>query len=116
VVLRCFPLLQYGFSGYIGADATYYWYDIVSWYKASKDGGMPSGVLIIIAFIVLAPLMEHLLLIRYLFGCTECLTKSIYPNFTIGLMIATVWFVYIQMIPYEEIIRGGKNPICRLCF
>jgi hypothetical protein len=33
----------HGFSGYIGADgATYYWYDIVSWYKASKDGGMPS--------------------------------------------------------------------------
>jgi PiT family inorganic phosphate transporter len=25
-------------------------------------------------------------------------------------MIATVWFVYIQMIPYEEIISGGKHP------
>ncbi|MFZ0595522.1 MAG: inorganic phosphate transporter, partial [Flavobacterium sp.] len=48
----------HGFSGYVGADGTtHYWYQIVSWYKAGKDGGMPSGVLIIIAFIVLAPLL-----------------------------------------------------------
>ncbi|WP_427873032.1 inorganic phosphate transporter [Flavobacterium sp. MMS24-S5] len=48
----------HGFSGYVGEDgATHYWYEIVSWYKAGKDGGMPSGVLIIIAFIVLAPLL-----------------------------------------------------------
>jgi hypothetical protein len=46
----------------------------------------------------------------YTISITECLTKSIYPKlFTIGLMIATVWFVYIQMIPYEEII-GEKQP------
>jgi PiT family inorganic phosphate transporter len=38
--LHCSPIAVHGFSGYIGAEATYYWYDIVSWYKASKDGGM----------------------------------------------------------------------------
>jgi PiT family inorganic phosphate transporter len=31
-------------------------------------------------------------------------------------MIATVWFVYIQMIPYEEIIKGGKAPRFDNCF
>jgi PiT family inorganic phosphate transporter len=102
----------HGFSGYIGADgATYYWYDIVSWYKASKDGGMPSGVLIIIAFIVLAPLMGAFASYTISIWLLNASRKSIYPKlFTIGLMIATVWFVYIQMIPYEEIISGGKAP------
>jgi PiT family inorganic phosphate transporter len=49
-------------------------------------------------------------LIRYLFGLLNASRKSIYQNCLIGLMIATVWFVYIQMIPYEEIISGGKAP------
>jgi PiT family inorganic phosphate transporter len=35
--------------------------------------------------------------------------KYLSKLFTIGL-IATVWFVYIQMIPYKEIIKGGKAP------
>jgi PiT family inorganic phosphate transporter len=102
----------HGFSGYIGADgATHYWYEIVSWYKASKDGGMPSGVLIIIAFIVLAPLMGALASYLISIWLLNASRKSIYPKlFTISLMIATVWFVYMQMIPYEEIIKGGKAP------
>ena len=102
----------HGFSGYIGDDgATHYWYEIVSWYKASKDGGMPSGVLIIIAFIVLAPLMGALASYLISIWLLNASRKSIYPKlFTIGLMIATVWFVYTQMIPYEEIIKGGKAP------
>jgi PiT family inorganic phosphate transporter len=37
----------------MGADGeTHYWYDIVGWYKASKDGGT-IWCLIIITFIVL---------------------------------------------------------------
>lgn len=105
-------IAAHGFSGYIGADgATHYWYDIVSWYKAGKDGGMPSGVLIIIAFIVLAPLMGALASYLISIWLLNASRKSIYPKlFTIGLMIATVWFVYAQMIPYDEIIKGGKAP------
>jgi PiT family inorganic phosphate transporter len=105
-------IAMHGFSGYVGADGeTQYWYDIVSWYKASKDGGMPSGVLIIIAFIVLAPLMGALASYLISIWLLNASRRSIYPKlFTIGLMIATVWFVYMQMIPYDEIIEGGKAP------
>ena len=102
----------HGFSGYIDADGTTrYWYQIVSWYKAGKDGGMPSGVLIIIAFIVLAPLLGALASYLISIWLLNASRKSIYPKiFTGALMIATVWFVYMQMIPYEEIIKDGKTP------
>ncbi|MRX70224.1 inorganic phosphate transporter, PiT family [Flavobacterium resistens] len=101
----------HGFSGYVGEDgATHYWYQIVSWYKAGKDGGMPSGVLIIIAFIVLAPLLGALASYLISIWLLNASRKSIWPKvFTVALMIATVWFVYAQMVPYEEIIKDGHK-------
>ena len=95
----------HGFSGYVGEDGTtHYWYEIVSWYKAGKDGGMPSGVLIIIAFIVLAPLLGALASYLISIWLLNASRKSIGPKIFTGLlMIATVWFVYTQMIPYSEI-------------
>ncbi|MFB9079945.1 anion permease [Flavobacterium procerum] len=100
----------HGFSGYIGEDgATHYWYQIVSWYKAGKDGGMPSGVIIIIAFIVLAPLLGALASYLISIWLLNASRKSIGPKiFTVALMIATVWFVYAQMVPYSEILEHGK--------
>lgn len=95
----------HGFSGYVGEDGTtQYWYEIVSWYKAGKDGGMPSGVLIIIAFIVLAPflgaLTSYLISIWLLYSSQ----KSVYPKiFTVVLMLGTIWFVQSQMVGYEDI-------------
>ncbi|MFB9107363.1 inorganic phosphate transporter [Flavobacterium gyeonganense] len=102
----------HGFSGYIGEDGTtHYWYEIVSWYKAGKDGGMPSGVLIIIAFIVLAPLVGALASYLISIWLLNASRKNIGPKiFTVLLMIATIWFVYTQMIPYEEIIKDGHKP------
>ncbi|MNQ51066.1 Low-affinity inorganic phosphate transporter 1 [compost metagenome] len=101
----------HGFSGYVGEDGvTHYWYEIVSWYKAGKDGGMPSGVLIIIAFIVLAPLLGALASYLISIWLLNASRKIIGPKiFTVVLMIATVWFVYTQMIPYEEIIKDGHK-------
>lgn len=100
----------HGFSGYVGEDgATHYWYEIVSWYKAGKDGGMPSGVIIIIAFIVLAPLLGALASYLISIWLLNASRKSIGPKiFTVALMIATVWFVYVQMVPYSEILEHGK--------
>jgi len=100
----------HGFSGYVGEDgATHYWYEIVSWYKAGKDGGMPSGVLIIIAFIVLAPLIGALASYLISIWLLNASRKTIGPKiFTVALMIATVVFVYYQMVSYEEIIEHGK--------
>ncbi|WJS92912.1 inorganic phosphate transporter [Flavobacterium johnsoniae] len=95
----------HGFSGYVGEDgATHYWYEIVSWYKAGKDGGMPSGVIIIIAFIVLAPLLGALASYLISIWLLNASRKSIGPKiFTVALMIATILFVYYQMVPYEKI-------------
>lgn len=95
----------HGFSGYAAADGTtHYWYQIVSWYKAGKDGGMPSGVLIIIAFIVLAPLLGALASYLISIWLLNASRKSIGPKiFTVALMIATVWLVSSLMVPYSEI-------------
>jgi PiT family inorganic phosphate transporter len=95
----------HGFSGYVGEDGvTHYWYEIVSWYKAGKDGGMPSGVLIIIAFIVLAPLLGALASYLISIWLLNASRKSIFPKiFTVALMIATVWVVSNLMVPYAEI-------------
>lgn len=95
----------HGFSGYIGEDGeTHYWYQIVSWYKAGKDGGMPSGVIIIIAFIVLAPLLGALASYLISIWLLNASRKSIGPKiFTVALMLATIWFVSHQMVSYEEI-------------
>ncbi|CAD0005467.1 inorganic phosphate transporter [Flavobacterium chungangense] len=95
----------HGFSGYPGEDGTtHYWYEIVSWYKAGKDGGMPSGVIIIIAFIVLAPLLGALASYLISIWLLNASRKNIGPKiFTIALMIATVWLVSNLMVPYSEI-------------
>jgi PiT family inorganic phosphate transporter len=95
----------HGFSGYIGEDgATHYWYEIVSWYKAGKDGGMPSGVIIIIAFIVLAPLLGALISYLISIWLLNASRKNIGPKiFTVVLMIVTVWFVHSQMVFFADI-------------
>ncbi|MBW4362512.1 inorganic phosphate transporter [Flavobacterium taihuense] len=95
----------HGFSGYIAEDGKIqHWYDIVSWYKASKDGGMPSGVIIIIAFIVLAPLLGALISYLISIWLLNASRKSIYPKiFTLALMVLTIWFVQSQMVSYADI-------------
>lgn len=104
-----------GFSDYTiivdNVPQTQHWYNIVSWYKAGKDGGMPSGVLVIIAFIVLAPLLGAIISYLISIWLLNASKKSILPKlFTIALMIISVWFVYSQMIPYEKIIADEGKP------
>lgn len=101
-------ITMHGFSDYIliedGVQHTRHWYDIVSWYKAGKDGGMPSGVVIIIAFIVLAPLLGALMSYLISIWLLNASRKSIVPKlFTVALMILSIWFVYSQMVPFEKI-------------
>jgi PiT family inorganic phosphate transporter len=98
----------HGFFGYsVIEDAqvhTAYWYDTVNWYKAGKDGGFPSGVLVIIAFIVLAPLIGALMSYLISIWLLNASKKSIYPKiFTIVLMLLTIWFVQSQMIYFADI-------------
>ena len=94
----------HGFADYAVDGVTHHWYNIVTWYKASKDGGMPSGVLIIIAFIVLAPLLGALISYLISIWLLNASRKSIYPKiFTLILMALTIWFVQGQMVYYADI-------------
>ena len=97
-------IAMHGFSDYTIDGSVHHWYNIVSWYKEGKDGGMPSGVVVIIAFIVLAPLLGALISYLISIWLLNASRKSILPKlFTIALMIASVWFVYSQMVPYDTI-------------
>lgn len=94
----------HGFMGYETEDGIKHWYNIVSWYKAGKDGGLPSGVVIVIAFIVLAPLVGAFASYLISIWLLNASKKRILPKlFTISLMLATIWFVYFQMVPYDKI-------------
>ncbi len=94
----------HGFGGYETEDGIKHWYNIVSWYKAGKDGGLPSGVVIVIAFIVLAPLVGAFASYMISIWLLNASKKRILPKlFTIALMVGTVLFVYYQMVPYDKI-------------
>ncbi|WP_144892287.1 inorganic phosphate transporter [Flavobacterium tiangeerense] len=101
-------LAVHGFSGYsVGSGAelhTAYWYDTVNWYTAGKDGGFPSGVLVIIAFIVLAPLLGAFMSYLISIWLLNASKRSIYPKiFTVCLMLLTIWFVESQMVYFVDI-------------
>lgn len=91
-------------GGFAGAAIAHAGFSVVNWYSAGKDGGMPSGVLIIVAFIVLAPLVGALASYLISIWLLSSSKKSIYPKlFTSVLIIATVWFVESQMKYYTDI-------------
>lgn len=80
-------------------------FKIVNWYKAAKDGElMPSGVLIVILFIVFAPLLGMLISYFISIWLMYSSKKNIYPKIvTIILMILVAWFLSSVMISYEDI-------------
>ena len=91
-------------GGFAGAAIAHAGFGVVSWYKAGKDGGMPSGVLIIVAFIILAPLLGALISYLMSIWLLNASKKSIYPKiFTALLMIITIWFVESQMVYFDQI-------------
>ncbi|MBG6061575.1 PiT family inorganic phosphate transporter [Flavobacterium sp. CG_9.1] len=93
-------------GGFAGAAIAHAGFGVVSWYKVGKDGGMPSGVLIIVAFIILAPLLGALISYLISIWLLNASKKSIYPKiFTASLMILTIWFVESQMIYFDEITK-----------
>ena len=96
--------LAHGFSGRV-IDPEHSGLAIVNWFKATKEGELlPSGVLVVIAFIALAPLLG--MLISYLVSLWFMYSakKSIYPKiFTVSFMMATVWFLSSVMKGYDKI-------------
>jgi inorganic phosphate transporter, PiT family len=95
-------IATHGFSDYTvidesGKQITNHWYNIVNWYSPSKDGGLPSGVLVIICFIALAPIIGLLLSYFISLWLMYSSKKSIYPKlFTVGLMLLTYWFISLE--------------------
>ncbi|CAM2917095.1 inorganic phosphate transporter, PiT family [Flavobacterium succinicans] len=91
-------------GGFAGAAIAHAGFGVVTWFKEGKDGGLPSGVLIVIAFIVLAPLLGALISYLISIWLLNSSKKSIYPKiFTLSLMAVTVWFVEKQMKYFADI-------------
>ena len=92
-------------GGFAGAAIAHAGFDVVTWYS-EKAGQLPSGVLIIIAFIVLAPLLGGIASYLIAIWLLNSSRKNIYAKiFTISLMIGTVLLVYSQMVAYEDIAK-----------
>ena len=98
----------HGFSDYFvvedGTQVTKHWYNIVNWYKPGEDGGLPSGVSVIIAFIILAPLLGMIISYFISLWLMYSSKKSIYPKlFTILLMLLVLWFLSSVLAGYDQI-------------
>ncbi len=80
-------------------------FKIVNWYNSAKDGElMPSGVIIIIIFIVFAPLLGMIISYFISIWMMYSSKKNIYPKIiTIILMLLVLWFLESVMIPYDII-------------
>ena len=95
--------IAHGFSGVI--DIEHAGFKIVNWFKAAKEGELlPSGVFIVILFIVLAPLLGMIISYFISLWLMYSSKKNIYPKIvTIILMILVAWFLVSVMINYEDI-------------
>ncbi|MCZ8197052.1 MAG: inorganic phosphate transporter [Flavobacterium sp.] len=80
-------------------------FKIVNWYKAAKAGELlPSGVFIVILFIVLAPLLGMIISYFISLWLMYSSKKNIYPKIlTVVLMLLVGWFLFSVMISYEDI-------------
>ncbi len=97
-------------GGFAGAAIAHAGFGVVSWYKEGHDGGMPSGVVIIIAFIVLAPLVGALMSYLISLWLLHSSKKTVFPKvFTAALMALTIWFVESQIKYYEAIAIKDRN-------
>ncbi|KGD67664.1 inorganic phosphate transporter [Flavobacterium aquatile] len=80
-------------------------FKIVNWLKDAKEGELlPSGVMIVILFIVFAPLIGMIISYFLSLWLMYSSRKSIYPKILTGvLMILAIWFLTAVMISYEDI-------------
>jgi PiT family inorganic phosphate transporter len=80
-------------------------FKIVNWFKAAKEGElMPSGVVIVIIFIVFAPLLGMIISYFMSIWLMYSSKKNIYPKIvTVTLMILMIWFLTSVMISYDDI-------------
>jgi len=91
-------------GGFAGAAIAHAGFTVVNWYKPSQNGGLPSGVLIVIAFIVLAPLLGMIISYFISLWLMYSSRKTIYPKIlTLILMVLAIWFLSEVLLPFGEI-------------
>jgi inorganic phosphate transporter, PiT family len=92
-------------GGFAGAAIAHAGLNVVNWYKPIKEGEVfPSGVLVIIAFIVLAPLLGMIISYFISLWLMYSSKKNIYPKIvTVLLMLMGVWFLSSVLVGYESI-------------
>lgn len=80
-------------------------FKIVNWFKAAKEGELlPSGVVIVILFIVFAPLLGMIISYFMSIWLMYSSKKNIYPKIvTVILMLLVGWFLASVLISYEDI-------------
>ena len=77
-------------------------FKIVNWFKAAKEGELlPSGVMIVVLFIIFAPLIGMIISYFISLWMIYSSKKNIMPKlFTIALMLFAVWFLY-SVLEYD---------------
>lgn len=91
-------------GGFAGAAIAHAGFNVVNWYKPGSDGSLPSGVLVVIAFIVLAPLLGMLISYFISLWLMYSSKKNIYPKIvTVVLMLLAVWLMSALLVGYEDI-------------
>lgn len=91
-------------GGFAGAAIAHSGFNVVNWYKPGEDGSLPSGVLIVIMFIALAPLLGMMISYFISIWLLHSSRKSIYPKFfTIVLMLLVFYFLY-------SVLKFDVNP------
>lgn len=91
-------------GGFAGAAIAHSGFNVVNWYKPSETGGFPSGVLVIICFIFLAPIIGMVLSYFMSLWLMYSSKKNIYPKLlTCVIMILVFLFLNNQMLGFEAI-------------
>ena len=80
-------------------------FKIVNWLKAAKEGELlPSGVMIVILFIVFAPLLGMIISYFISIWMMYSSKKNIYPKIvTVVMMLLVIWFLSSVLVSYDAI-------------
>lgn len=85
-------------GGFAGAAVAHAGFHVVNWYKPGEDGSLPSGVAVVLAFIVLAPLLgmiiSYFISIWMMYASKKNITNKLV---TLILMALVVWFLSAVM-------------------
>lgn len=98
-----------GFLGAAIANASTL--DAVNWYTATKPGELlPSGVLVVVAFIIIAPVLGMLIAFLTSLWFINSFSKSILPKLvSLGIIASVIFFIYGAIVTSTSRIAGIKG-------